>query len=256
MSIQQTDIQHGNIQPIDIEQVDVVIPTPDGEMPASLYQPTDATSRPAVLLLMEAFGLTAHIRAVAERIAHEGYVVLAPDLYYRDLPHNRFGYDDVERAMAMMYRLDFGQPMEADLRAAVGFLNACPTVQPRQVGVTGFCLGGGLAFLTACRLSDEIAAVAPFYGMVLDEWIDAIEAITVPIYLFHGGIDPFISHERIQQIESRFKALEKEYQLKIYPDAKHGFFCHERSSYHPVAAADAWQELVHFLHRHLKDFDP
>jgi carboxymethylenebutenolidase len=237
-----------------IEQTDVIISTPDGQMPAVLV----ASSRPsepspAVLLLMEAFGVTSHIRDVATQIANEGYVVLIPDLYYRELPNNKFGYDEVDQAMAMMWRLDFGQPMENDLKAALTYLKTLANGYVDRIGVTGFCLGGGLSFLTACRFSSEIAAVAPFYGMVLDEWIDAIKDITVPTYLFFGGRDLFIPGDRIQQIDTRFRELEKDYKLKIYPDAGHGFFCNERSNYNPNAAADAWAELKQFFEKYLSN---
>jgi carboxymethylenebutenolidase len=112
-------------------------------MPAFLCTPAGPGRKPAVLLLMEAFGLTQHIRDVAARIAQEGYVVLAPDLYYRELPNNKFGYDELESAMAMMYRLDCGKPMEDDLQAALALVKSRPDVYPDRVGVTGFCLGGG-----------------------------------------------------------------------------------------------------------------
>jgi carboxymethylenebutenolidase len=233
-------------------QTEVMITTPDGQMPAYLYTPTEPNRKPAVLLLMEAFGLTQHIRDVALRIANEGYVVLVPDLYYRELPDNKFGYDEVEQARSMMFRLDFGQPMTEDLRAAIAHLKSQPNVDSNKVGVTGFCLGGSLTFLCACLFSDEIAAAAPFYSVVLDEWLDTVANITVPIYLFFGGVDPFIPLERVQQIESRLKELERDYQLKVYPDADHGFFCHERSSYNPSAAEDAWGELIEFFTQHLQ----
>ncbi len=235
-----------------IQQAEVMIPTPSGRMPAFLYIPAEPECKPAVLLLMEAFGVTSHIRNVAARIANEGYVVLVPDLYYRELPNNKFGYDEVEQGMAMMYRLDFGKPMEDDIRAALAYVKSRSDVSPDRVGVTGFCLGGGLTFLTACKLSDAIAAAAPFYGMVLDEWIEAVANITVPVYLFFGGADPFIPLDRVRQIESRFKELGRAYTLKVYPDAEHGFFCHERSSYNRLAALDAWRELTRFFDKHLQ----
>ncbi|NJN58201.1 MAG: dienelactone hydrolase family protein [Leptolyngbyaceae cyanobacterium SL_5_9] len=234
-----------------IEQTEVLISTPDGQMPAFLVKPGKGDRHPAILLLMESFGLTSHIQQVAIRIAHEGYVVLTPDLYYRQLPHNKFGYDEVDQAMAMMWSLDFGHPMEEDISAALNYLKFCSQVYPDQIGVTGFCLGGGLTFFTACKFSEAIAAAAPFYGMVLDEWVEAIPDITVPMYLFFGGTDPFIPHERIRQIESRFQELGKTYQLKIYPEANHGFFCHERSSYNRAAAEDSWQKLIQFFRQHL-----
>jgi len=233
-----------------IEQSEVAILTPDGQMSAFLCTPVEPEPMPAVLLLMEAFGLTQHIRDVATRIAKEGYVVLVPDLYYRK-PNSKFSYDEVEQAMAMMWRLDLGKPMEEDLQAALSYLRSLKNVNPNKIGVTGFCLGGGLTFLTACKLSAEIAAAAPFYGMVLDEWIEAVENITIPVYLFFGGRDPFIPRDRIHQIESRFQELGKEYMLRIYPDAEHGFFCHERSSYNQLAAEDSWNELKHFFRKHL-----
>ena len=90
-------------------------------------------------------------------------------------------------------------------------------------------------------MSDAIAVAAFFYGMVLDEWIDAVTNITVLIYLFFGGVNPFIPQERVKQIESRFKELDKEYTLKVYTNADHGFFCNERSSYNPLAAEDSWR---------------
>lgn len=243
-----------------IEQAKVIISTPDGQMPAYLFTPPQPDRKPAVLLLMEAFGLTPHIQDVATRIASQGYVVLTPDLYYRELPHNKsgcnkFGYDEVDQAMAMMWRLDFGKPIEADIRAALTDLKSRSNVDADRIGVTGFCLGGGLTFLTACKLSAEIAAAAPFYGMVLDQWIEAVQDITVPVCLFFGGVDPFIPLDRIQQIKSRFQELGKDYTLKIYADAGHGFFCHERSDYNPLAAADAWGELTRFFHQHLQQKD-
>jgi carboxymethylenebutenolidase len=237
---------------VQIEQTEVMISTPDGQMPAFLYRPVGRGQKPAIVLLMEAFGLTSHIQDVTARIANEGYVVITPDLYYRELPDNKFGYDEVEQAMAMMYRINFGKPVEEDIKATIAYVKAQPDVFLDRVGVTGFCLGGGLTFFTACKFSNAIAAAAPFYGMVLDEWIEAMTNITVPIYLFHGGVDPFIPLGRIQQIESRFKELGKDYTLKIYPDADHGFFCNERSSYNCLAAEDSWHELIQFFSKHLQ----
>jgi carboxymethylenebutenolidase len=239
-----------------IEQREVLIATPDGQMPTVLVIPNQPDRRPAILLLMEAFGVTPHIRDVAARIANEGYMVMIPDLYYRELPHNKFGYDEVEQAMAMMWRLNFGKPMENDLRAALAYLKSDPLANPHHIGVTGFCLGGGLTFFTACKLSDEIAAAAPFYGMVLDEWIEAVKDITVPVYLFFGGQDSFISGDRIQQIQAKFQELGKDYRLKVYPNVGHGFFCNERSDYDRPAAEDAWCELTWFFQQYLQPSPP
>jgi carboxymethylenebutenolidase len=92
--------------------------------------------------------------------------------------------------------------------------------------------------------------------MVLDEWIDAVAEITVPVYQFFGGLDPYIPQVRVRQIEARFRELDKDYRLKVYPEADHGFFCNERSSYNRTAAEDAWQELLRFFAEHLKGRAP
>ncbi len=169
----------------------------------------------------------------------------------RDLPNNKFGYDQVPEGMALMLKLDH-EDVIADIRAAVSYLKSNPSVIPSAIGVMGFCTGGGFAFLTACTMSDQIAAAAPFYGVVLDEWIEAVEKITVPIHLFFGGADPFIPSERIRQIEARFAELGKRYRIKVYPGADHGFFCDERASYNQAAAQDSWRELTAFLAEHLR----
>ena len=240
-----------------IEQSEVLIETPDGQMPAVLVAPTQPDlfelpargRRPAILLLMEAFGLTSHIRDVAARIANEGYVVLIPDLYYRELPHNKFGYDEVEAARAMALRLDL-KSTEADIEAALAYLKSRSNVYPDKVGVTGFCLGGGLALLTACKFPSAIAAVASFYGfygIALEDWFAMLPALTAPAYFFLGEADPFIPLEQVNQFETRLQELGKDYTLKVYPNADHGFFCNERSNYNQSAAEDAWRELIRFF---------
>lgn len=90
-----------------IKQNEIIITTSDGEMPAFLCIPAGNSPKPAIVVLMEAFGLTEHIKEVTVRIANEGYLAIAPDLYYRDLPNNKFDYYEVESAKLMMNNLDF-----------------------------------------------------------------------------------------------------------------------------------------------------
>ena len=165
---------------IETELSRVSVPAVDGMMPAVLCRPTQGGSHAGVLVLMEAFGLTPHIEAVTARLAREGYVAMAPDLYYRDLPNNKFGYDQVNEGVVMMLRLDTSKVVGA-IRSALRFLKSTGEISPGKIGVTGFCMGGGFTFLTGCELSPETAAAAPFYGMVQDEWIQAVQRITVPV---------------------------------------------------------------------------
>lgn len=233
---------------------ELTIDTPDGPMAAFCAAPADAADapRPGVLLLMEAFGLTPHVRDVARRIAAEGYVVLAPDLYHREPGQRTFGYDEVEEAMQLMYRLDFAGGLERDLRAALGWLKARPGVRGDRIGVTGFCLGGGVTFFCAVALSDQIAAAAGFYGMVPNEWLERVDAIGVPLLLFFGGLDPYIPLGRVTQIGQRLAEAGKDARIELYREADHGFFCDERDSYDAAAAQDSWRKLTAFFAQHLQ----
>ncbi|MGK7950596.1 MAG: dienelactone hydrolase family protein [Xenococcaceae cyanobacterium] len=235
-----------------IEQKEIVITTPDGKMPAFIGLPAQNSSKPAVIVLMEAFGLTRHIKDVVVRIANEGYLAIAPDLYYRNLPNNKFDYDEVESAKAMMYSLDFDKTVTEDIKATLDYLKSRVDVYANRIGVTGFCFGGSMSFLTATKFSSEIAIAAPFYGVILDEWLEVVHNITVPIYLFFGGADSFIPIDRVKQIDTRFKELGLNYKMKVYDNAEHGFFGQERSSYNHLAAEDSWQELTEFLNQHLR----
>ena len=228
----------------------VEIPTAGGRMPAHLVAPEGAGPFPAVVVLMEAFGLVPHIEAVAGRLAGEGYVALAPDLYHRAGAESRVGYDRLADAIALMQKLDDAEFLE-DMRACLDFLAARDDVREDRIGVTGFCMGGRLTFLTACALPERVAAAAPFYGGGIAGHLDRAPAIRCPLLLFFGGRDAFIPLEQVRAIEARLSELGKEHALELYPEAEHGFFCDERASYHPGAAADAWRKLTDFFARHL-----
>jgi carboxymethylenebutenolidase len=229
----------------------VEIRTPEGAMPAHLAEPEGRGPFPAVVVIMEAFGLVPHIRSVAERLAGEGYVALAPDFYWRMLPDNAVGYDRLDRAIALMQKVNDAKFTE-DMRAALDWLAAREDVDGTRIGVTGLCMGGRLSFLTACALPDRIAAAAPFYGGGIANHLAQADRIQAPLYLFFGEKDAFIPLDQVQRIEARLAELGKTFHCKVYPGADHGFFCEERTSYHAEAAADAWRELTRFFARHLK----
>lgn len=229
----------------------VEIATSDGVMPAHLAEPGGAGPFPAVVVIMEAFGLVPHVEGVADRLAEEGYVALAPDFYHRELPDNKVGYDRLSDAIALMQKLD-DRSFISDMRTALDFLGTRENVDGSRIGVTGFCMGGRLSFLTACALPDRIVAAAPFYGGGIVGHLGGADSIRCPLLLFFGGKDPFIPAEQVEQIEARLLALDKRFELEVYPGADHGFFCEERASYHAEAAADAWERLRGFFAQHLR----
>lgn len=221
----------------------------DGDMSAFLARPAGDGKYPAVLVIMEAFGLNQHIKDVATRIAGEGYVALAPDVYYREA-NAVVGYDQLPEAIRLMTGLR-DDSIVSDVSAAVTYLQAQPFVRADRIGITGFCMGGRISFLSACTIP-AIKAAAPFYGGGIGGLLDRTGGITCPMLLFFGDQDPFIPNEEVARITSTLGDREKTAEVKVYPGAPHGFFCNERDSYRVDAAADAWERLTSFLARHLK----
>ncbi len=223
----------------------------EAAMPAHLAEPEGKGPFPGVIVIMEAYGLVPQICDVANRLAAEGYVALAPDFYYRQLPDNKAGYDQLERAIALMQQVD-DEKFVDDMRATLNFLRSRENVNGQKIGVTGFCMGGRLSFLSACALPDEIAASAPFYGGGIVNHLPQADRIHCPLCLFFGEADPYIPMDQVRQIDAKLEQLGKTYQLKSYPGADHGFFCSERASYQDAAARDAWKTLLSFLSAHLR----
>ena len=124
------------------------VTTPDGAMPVYVAEPTAPGRRPAVIVIMEAFGLNGNIEEITRRIAAEGYVALAPDIYWRWLPDNKVGYDELPKAIGLMQKVN-DQKVVSDLSSAIDALARRPNVNAAKIGVTGFCMGGRLAFLLA-----------------------------------------------------------------------------------------------------------
>ena len=233
----------------------VQVPTSDGNMSASLSRPAAAGRYPGVVVVQEAFGLNGHIKDVAARIAGEGYVTLAPDLYYR-AGGPVVGYDNLPEAIRLMMELTDDNIVK-DMGAAIAFLQQQDGVRADRIGFTGFCMGGRVSFLTAC-LNPAVKAAVPFYGGGIagatppaKAPLDHAGALAAPLLLFFGDQDAFIPLDQVDRIKSRLAELQKEVEVVVYPGADHGFFCNERPSYHADAAQDAWNRMLAFFSKHL-----
>ncbi len=232
------------------------LPTADGLMPAYVCRPAGAGSHAAVIVVMEAFGLNAHIKDVAERIAREGYVTIAPDLFYR------FGspivpYEDVPRALGYIQKFDDAVLM-AELGVVIQHLKGRPEVRSDRIGITGFCVGGRIAFLTACRHPAAIKVAVPFYGggIAADTPtapINLADRIQCPILCFFGETDKMIPMDQVRRVDETLKRLKKTAEVKVYKGAGHGFFCNDRASYDAGAAQNAWDIMRQWLTKYLNE---
>jgi len=222
-----------------------------GAMGGYLARPDDDQARPAVLVFMEIFGINSHIRDVAERLACEGYVALAPDYFHRTGPGVEYGYNEegMERGMALLGALEADE-MISDVNAAIGWLEARKDVRSHRIGAIGFCIGGHIAYLSACETS--VCCVASFYGGGIaaptgpggaESTIGRTHKIKARVLCLFGEKDGYIPPDQVEAIEAALKGARVNHEVVVYPGADHGFFCDQRESYQKTAAADAWNRV-------------
>ena len=144
---------------MDVQSEMIEVQTPGGPMPAQLARPASSGALPGVIVVQEAFGLNDHIKGVARRLAGEGYVALAPDLFHRGGPGRFAPYDDLPQAITMMRDLT-DEGIVEDISAAVGALEKQPAIRADRIGITGFCMGGRVSYLAACALPDRSARLS------------------------------------------------------------------------------------------------
>lgn len=234
---------------MNVETKMVEVPTSAGAMPAFEARPAGAARLPAVLVIQEAFGLNAHIKDVARRLAAEGYVALGPDLYWRGGRGRTVRYDQLPEAIGLMQSLQDDEIL-ADVAGAITHLERNAGVQADRIGITGFCMGGRVSYFAACALPAKIKACVPFYGGGIP--VDRTPSLRAPVLAFFGAEDGFIPPDSVEALRAALAKHGKQAEVIVYPKAGHGFFCDERESYHADSARDAWARTTKFLARHLK----
>ncbi|RFU41184.1 dienelactone hydrolase family protein [Actinomadura logoneensis] len=223
---------------------------PDGEFSLHVWLP-EKGSGPGILLIQEIFGVGDYMAAVAEDLAALGYVVAAPDMFWRLERDWTVEHSETMMAEAgdKASRFDWERG-QADLEAALDRLRGLPEVSG-GVGAVGFCFGGSLAYLLAANASGKLDAVVSFYGSRVPGLLDRAGDITVPIQFHFGGSDPYIPREEITKVEEAF-AGRGNVEFHVQEDGGHAF--HNRTSpifHQPEPAARAWALTEDFLARRL-----
>jgi carboxymethylenebutenolidase len=197
-----------------------------------------AAKAPAVVVLQEYWGLNDQIRHTVQRLADDGFLALAPDLY-----HGAFATSASE-ASAMMGKLDWPRAI-AEIGGAVDFLRESPRGNGK-VAVIGFCLGGALALASACQIKG-LDGVVPFYGIPQKaDW----SQVDAPILAHVASHDDWVTPAKAREIQDTLCAGGKAMQVEVY-DAKHAFMNERRPEvYEPKAAQVAWSRTIDFLRRH------
>lgn len=205
-----------------------------------------AGTGPGLVLFQEIFGVNQHIRTVADQYALDGFVVLAPDLFWRQAPRVELGYDGEDRtqALALMKGADPAL-LQADIRTTVATLRARSEVVAAggKVGAVGYCLGGRMAFNAAA--DPGVDAAVCFYGGGIQDQLDRVAGIETSVQFHYGELDAAIPLTAVDKVRAAFTG--KEAEVFVYPGANHGFNCWARASYHAPSAALSHGRALQFL---------
>jgi carboxymethylenebutenolidase len=263
---------------------DVTFKCSDGsDMLACLTTPAEASAvkkSPGVIVIHEAYGLNPQIRGVAKRYAEQGFAALAPNLFSRNAdvmnekniesamrplwslpPEKRSDPTMIQELMKTLSGTDrrvmqlffagreqMEREMIRDLVSCAEYFKSLDSVNGERLGVTGFCLGGGLAYQISTLY--PFSASVPYYG-VNPKPIDAVAQITSPVLAFYAGEDERVNQGIPAIVEAMVK-YKKDFAMKVYKGAQHAFFNENRPVYNRAVAEDAWELTIQFFNRHLK----
>lgn len=199
---------------------------------------------PGIVLIQEIFGVNEHIRSVAEQYAADGYLVIAPDLFWRSGHRIELTYDEAgwKRAVELMNATDVGKAQK-DIELAIDALKAQPGLDGGIASI-GYCFGGLLSYHTAANGLVDVAIA--YYGGGIQNQLDRADEIEVPLLMHFGEQDSHISLEAVEKIAERFDNNDN-VEIVVYPEAEHGFNCSHRDSYNQRAAAEAHGNTLIFL---------
>ncbi|MCU1344980.1 MAG: carboxymethylenebutenolidase [Acidimicrobiia bacterium] len=200
------------------------------ELPYFAARPAEPPSA-GVVVLHEANGISPQLIRFCQRLAAEGYLVIAPDLYFRS------GGSEAEPYADLMATLEATRTQDDIGRAA----DVVRSTGVTKVGVTGFCMGGLLSYRTAVR-NDGFSAAAGFYGSGISR---ELARPRCPTMLFFGADDPYIPRAEAEAVAAHHP------DTVIYEGADHGFMRDGSDSYHAESASDAWERLLAFFGKHL-----
>ncbi|WP_413736191.1 dienelactone hydrolase family protein [Sodalis sp. RH21] len=225
------------------------IPTQGEQMPAYLARPAAQSDHlPIILVIQEIFGVHEHIRDLCRRLAKQGYLAIAPELYFRQGDPTR--YDDIPTLFSQLVSKVPDSQVLADLDHTAHWA-ARHGGDSRRLGLTGFCWGGRIAWLYAAHNPQLKAAVAWYGKLVGDKTllnpkhpVDVTAALAAPVLGLYGAQDTGITAEHIDAMRQALGTAKADADIIVYPDAGHAFNADYRPSYHAASAVDGWQRML------------
>lgn len=207
-------------------------------VPADMFEPL-----PGVIMIHEWWGLNDNIRATADRLASEGYIVFAIDLF-----SGKVAKSPGQARELMLSVIEDPEPAKRNIESAFKFVREIAGA-PR-VGSVGWGFGGGWSLQAAQLLPDELAASVIYYGQVTDDE-DKLRPVNTAILGLFGAEDRVIRVASVEAFGIALERLRKKYEIHIYPGAGHAFVDPSGHNYDAASANDAWQRTLEFLQLHL-----
>lgn len=235
----------------------VNVPTGDFQLPAYRAKPAGKTGLPVVLVVSEIFGVHEHIADVARRLAKQGYLAIAPELFVRQ--GDAKSYTDIPRLMSEVVGKKPDAEALADLDACAAWA-AANGGDAGKLGITGFCWGGRITWLYSAH-NPRLKAGVAWYGRLVGEAsaltpkhpVDLADALKAPVLGLYGGQDPGIPLPTVEKMKAALSAgsaAAKASEFVVYPEAPHAFHADYRPSYRKDAAEDGWKRCLAWFKRH------
>jgi carboxymethylenebutenolidase len=229
---------------------EVKIPVKGGAIPAYRAVPTRGSNFPTVLVVQEIFGVHEHIKDICRRLAKQGYLAIAPEMYARQADVSKMSITDILQKVVPIVSDD---QVLSDLDATVAWAKK-NNGDTNRLAITGFCWGGRIVWLYAAKNPALKAGVA-WYGRIVgtpDELhpknpIDIIKDLKAPVLGLYGGADQNIPNDTVEQMQKAMKDAGNPSEIKLYPNTPHGFHADYRPSYRKEQAQDGWKLLLEWF---------
>ncbi|AIR69765.1 dienelactone hydrolase family protein [Dickeya fangzhongdai] len=234
---------------------ETTIPSQGDNLPAYIAKPEKADGPlPIVLVVQEIFGVHEHIRDVCRRLAKQGYLAIAPELYFRQGDPQQ--YSDIPTLLSELVSKVPDNQVLSDLDHTAHWA-VRQGGDASRLAITGFCWGGRISWLYAAHNPQLKAAVA-WYGKLVAEKtltspqhpVDVAKDLSAPVLGLYGGQDKGISLEQVETMRQALRAVNADAEIVVYPEADHAFHADYRATYHEASAKDGWQRMLEWFARY------
>jgi carboxymethylenebutenolidase len=234
---------------------EVKIPVQDGEIPAYRAMPAKGGPFPLILVVQEIFGVHEHIKDICRRLAKDGYMAIAAELYARQ--GSVAGMTDIQEIIGKVVSKVPDAQVMSDLDATAAYAKASGSADTARLGVTGFCWGGRITWLYA-EHNPAVKAGVAWYGRLVGDPspltpkqpIDLVGDLKAPVLGLYGAADTGIPVDTIEKMRSACQAAGKICEFVIYPDTPHAFNADYRPSYREGPAKDGWARMLAWFRSH------